>query len=188
MRLVATVSIALAACGTTARNSVDGTVGGQSLAIAEAVWTVAPVNMSSGTGNAASVLMSTEPNLCDRVGSNTVVVGEKTVSFSMVDITGMAMTAPSGPGSYTVPIESTLAPKTAWLGTDSYDAHCAHTGAGAARSGTVTVASFDSNAITGSFDVAIDTVGGSAVTGTFAPQYCPGLENALHDTLPSCQP
>jgi hypothetical protein len=188
MRLVATV-VALASCGTSSQNSVDGIVGGQSLAIAQAVWTVAPVSMrGEGTGNAAFVLMSTEPSLCDRAGSNTVIPGEKTVSLEIVDVAGTAMTAPAGSGSYIVPIESTLAPKTAWLGTDSYDAQCVHTGTGAARSGLVTVASVDSNAITGSFDVAIDTVGGAPVTGTFAPTYCPGLANALQDTLPACQP
>jgi len=176
----------LAACAThSAPDSL--TVGGQSLAIVQAVWVVAPLPPFGYTGQAVFVVMSTEADLCDRVGSNAVRPGEKTVTLEMVDIAGKSMSAPSAPGSYTVPIESYWAPKTAWLSTSSFDAQCKHTGTGAARAGTVTVAAITDNDITGSFDVSFD-IGGADVSGTFAPQYCPGLANALHSTLPACQP
>jgi hypothetical protein len=192
MRLLASV-VMLAACGmssstTPSATSFDGVVGGQSLPIAEAVWVVAPSSMPGGwTGQAAFVLMSTEPDLCNRATANTVIPGEQTVNFAMVDIAGTSTSPPAAPGSYIVPIESTLAPKTAWLSTSAFDAQCAHTGTGAARSGTVTTASIEGDAITGSFDVYFDLDGSGDITGTFAPQYCAGLENALHGTLPACQ-
>jgi hypothetical protein len=193
IRIAALLVGGLTACAThdtshsLGANSFDGTIGDQSLTIAQAVWVVAPQTAVGYTGQAAFVVMSTETDLCDRVGSNTVRPGEKTVTLEMVDIAGTSMSAPSASGSYTVPIESYWAPKTAWLSTSSFDAQCTHTGTGAARSGTVTVAAIAGNDIAGSFDVSLDLGGGADVSGTFAPQYCPGLENALHSTLPACQ-
>jgi hypothetical protein len=191
MKLVAAVSIvALAACGDSPSNSVGGTVGGTSLEIAEAVWAVAPPSSQpiGWTGQAAFVVMSTKPDLCDRVGSNTMLPDEKMLTLEMVDIAGTSTSAPNAPGSYTVPIESYWAPKTAWLWTTSVDAGCGLTGTGAARTGTVTVESIDASAFTGSFDVYIDLAGGGDVTGTFASQNCPGLDNALRFAPPTCTP
>src|SRR5258708_475269 len=103
MRLVAAASVVgFAACAGSPSSSFDGMVGGQSLAIVEAVWAVAPpASLPIGwTGQAAFVVMSTEPDLCDRVGSNTMLPDEKTVTLEMIDIAGTSTTAPSGPGSY----------------------------------------------------------------------------------------
>jgi hypothetical protein len=191
MNLVARLSIVvLGACaGSPSKpaNSVDGKVGGQSLVIAEAAWTVAPANLGTPwTGQAAYVVMSTKTGLCDRASTNTVLPGEKTVTIEMVDITGMATSAPSDAGSYTVPLESFWAPKTAWLSTSSFDMYCAHIGTGDARGGTIDIEGIGANAFTGQFDVTIDI--GGEVTGTFAAQSCAGLANALTFTLPACQP
>jgi hypothetical protein len=187
MKLVA-VSVALAACSATPAPPPNSVEGGEPLVIADSVWTVAPLAMSDPTGQAAFVVMSTEANLCDRARSNTVLPGEKTVTIELTDIAGASATAPSAPGDYTVPIESVLDPKTAWLGTSSYDARCAPTGTGDARWGTITIASVDTDTITGSFDVYISIGNTGDVTGTFTPQYCPDLANALHGAIPACQP
>jgi hypothetical protein len=190
-RLAAVSAVTVAACGTTTSpsNSVEGTVGGQPLVIAEAVWTVAPTTVSPGwTGEAAFVVMSTKAGLCDRSASNTVLPGERTVTLEMIDIAGMSTTAPSAPGSYTVPIESYWAPKTGWLGTTSVDVSCRLSSPGAARAGSLTVTSIDAGVFAGSFDVNFDLNGTGQLTGTFAAQRCPGLEAAIQDTLPACQP
>src|SRR2546422_285625 len=111
IRVAAVLLGGLSACAThgapdsLGANSFDGTVGGQSLAIVQAVWVVAPLPPVGYTGQAVFVVMSTEPDLCARVGANTVRPGEKTVTLEMVDIAGRSMSAPSTPGSYTVPIE-----------------------------------------------------------------------------------
>jgi hypothetical protein len=162
---------------------------GKSLVIAEAIWTVAPFSQPGGwNGQAAYVLMSTETNLCDRAGANTVLPGEQMVGLTMVDIAGKSTAAPSAPGDYIVPVESYWAQKTAWLGANLYDTHCTHIGNGDVNSGTISIASIDATTITGSFDVYNSLAGGGDLTGTFAPQYCPGLENALNGTIPTCQP
>jgi len=193
MRGIAVSLVALAGCAenaTTPANSVHGQVGGgRTITVTEAVWTVAPAEVGPGwSGQTAVVLMSSEPGLCDRVTANTVLPGEETVSISMVDLAQSAMvaSAPSAPGDYLVPIESELAPKTAWLGTDSYDSQCTHAGTGGASSGTVTIETIGDTAFTGTFDVTIDIAG--ELTGTFAATSCPGLVNALGGTLPACTP
>ena len=193
MKLVPMLSaLALAACATSPRapNSVDGPGLGKSLVIAEAVWWVAPFNTTEAQekGQAAYVLMSTEPNLCDRAVANTVIPGENFVGLSMIDIAGTVTSAPSAPGDYTVPIESYWAPKTAWLGSDTYDAQCTHTSGGFARSGTITISSVDASNFIGSFAVSISTAGAGDLSGTFTPQPCPGLANVPQGKLPACQP
>src|SRR5262245_53285948 len=103
---------ALAACTTTTPPSINGQP------VADTVWTVAATSVKPGsTGQGAFVVMSTRPGLCDRAASNTALPSETTISITVVDIAGLVAgdpgahltpTAPSGPGEYTVPLESEL--------------------------------------------------------------------------------
>jgi hypothetical protein len=176
--------IALAGC-TTSSPPPTTMIGGQP--VADAVWTAGPNGVGPGwTGQAAVVMLSTEPGLCARASQNAVLPGEKLMTLAAFDVAGKTTTVPSTPGSYTIPIESETYPKMAGMGQTFVDVHCVRTGDGA-RAGVIDITKLDGNAFTGSFDVSL-VIGDSPLTGTFSATTCPGLAAALADTAPSCQP
>ena len=183
MKLAGAASlIALAACAGSGHTppAADAPPGAT-----EAVWTIAPPNNLPGwTGQAAFVMMSTAPGLCARASVNAVLPGEKLVTLEIADVAGSTASPPTGPGSYEVPIESFLAPKSAWMETASIDAHCTFTGTGGGRGGTVDITAIAGDTFTGSYDVRTN---GGSMTGSFTATRCPGLDAALQHELPSCQ-
>ena len=153
----------------------------------------AAVTISDGAGGSSGeglIVMSSTSSVCGDAGATPPVErkSSRTVTITLLDVTGGNTAAPTAPGTYTIYSNSgSQPPKEALFDVVGLDATCQQVDADAAQgqSGSVTLTSVSGGVFTGSYDVVLNT--GDHVTGSFAPTACPALQQVTAATQqPSC--
>lgn len=157
------------------KGSMSGTVGGNNLNVADAIF--ANVNDNSGASVFALLVMSDKPNLCDSLKANRVAKQATSISFAIVRYNSDDKVLAPDIGDYTV-IEGNApgAGNFASAGFGHTDANCTNTlseSASTGRSGLIKVTNFkpETNGnMAGTYDVTFGA--GDHVTGGFNASYC----------------
>jgi len=177
------VMVAMAAgCGgssvTAGSGSATGQVGGQSLAVADAI---SFASLPLGDATAGGLVLTSYSGACGIAHQSSYLKNAKAIAFDLLDFDGTHSTAPTAPGSYAVVQLSsapTAAGKYAVGGFASNDAACTQATV-EFKSGTL-VLSRISNGFAGTFDVM--TTNNEHLTGTFDAASCsaPSASDAGH--------
>ncbi|MFO0594313.1 MAG: hypothetical protein U0228_03385 [Myxococcaceae bacterium] len=170
MMLMVAAIAALSGCS----GSVSGTVGGNSLPVADAIFAVLKDTAGKTTG--AIIVLADKPKICDSLKANREPKSSTSMFFSIARITATDSLAPDV-GDYTV-IDTlpTAAGSFAFAGFSHTDTNCTNTLSGSAstgKSGLVKVTNFkgdSTGSANGTFDVTFG--GGDKVTGSFNATFC----------------
>lgn len=180
----------LVACSTShSDGSVVGPVRGMTLAVNEAVFESAPSSDPSAFG--AFIEMSSGSNLChDPMVADADHPGKTNVNIYLFDSDGTSSRSPMGPGTYSAHevLSSVPQGKSAWLTTTVLDSNCnvLPDETTSAQTGTVTLTAVSEGALSGLFDVTLNT--NEHVTGSFEPSVCATLYAQTGSTVPvSCR-
>jgi hypothetical protein len=172
------LAFALAACGGGA-GSVQGTIHGQSFAVADVVSAAA--HYSSET-NSAAVALTSSSNACSDLTDDIERRNGAMIVIRLTAPTGHDAAPP--PGKYPIDAGS---PMNATISMFATDTRCAGVEASraAAVSGMITLTSIAGEAFGGGFDVVLDS--GEHLSGDFDPVACPALDFALTGNwAPTC--
>ena len=186
--------VSVCACGgggSSSPGSVTGTIHGQKFAIVDAVSaSVTFTDAQTGTTSSqAAIILTSTPNACQDLAGNIERMNEQLFVLGVATITGTTVAAPTATGAYTVfDTNSGTAPPpmAALVNAIATDTTCMSTANSAnGTSGTVTLTTINGNTFDGKFDVTLDS--GDHITGSFSPEACPGLQQALNSTAtPTC--
>jgi hypothetical protein len=154
--------------------SVNGTVGGVQLSVADAIFGV--FKDGSGKSTGAFVILADKPKICDGLRANRVPKSSTSLFFSLSRVTQTDVLAPDV-GDYTV-IDGlpTAGGNFSYASFDRSDANCTNTLSGSAssgKSGLIKVTNFKgetNGTANGTFDVTFGA--GDKVTGNFNATYC----------------
>ena len=171
--------------GTTGGGSpatVNGAIGGQSMAAKDAISTVLTIQ---GVGTAGQILISNAPDTCAKVAANQQPKNAQAVLLVVGTQSATGVSAPSSPGSYPVysrAASNSISGNVAIVEYASSDATCKTVAAYEAASGTVTITNVGpSGAYWGTFDVTFSGSGGH-VTGSFSSASCSALRPDIGGT------
>jgi hypothetical protein len=172
MTLLLGLTVALSGCS----GSVNGTVAGFSLSVADAIFAVLKDQNGKATG--ALIVMADKPRICDSLKANREPKSSMGLSIAIARVSAMDSLAPDI-GDYTV-LSATQAPMNAgnfaYAGFNRNDTTCTSTiapEAGSAKSGIVKVTNFKgeaNGAANGTFDITFGS--GDKVTGNFNATFC----------------
>ncbi len=165
--------------------SVNGTVTGMTIHIADAISAKRPTS-SLASGGDGFILMTSTGDACADVDGGIARRGSSSVIISLSDVGSAGATAPTGSGTYkyygsappTAPYKS-LNDLEINMETD-VGTTCGFAALATITSGTVTVSSVTGDVFSGTFDVSLDS--GDHVTGAFHPDACPGLVDPPNPT------
>ena len=186
--------VSVCACGGgggSSPGSVTGTIHGQKFAVADAIS--ASVTFSDGMGGSSSqaaIFLTSTPNACADFTNNIQRKSEQAFVIGVATISGTTVASPTATGAYTVfDVNSGNPPPAmaALVNAVATDATCMSDTANSANgtSGTVTLTTINGNTFDGKFDITMDS--GDHVTGSFSPEACPALQQALNSTTtPTC--
>ena len=167
-------AMALVACG---GNSVDGTVSGQSLEVADGL------SFSSADGKLVSIQLSDQANVCSLWQSSTSVKGAGAVSIILRELNGAERVVPT-PGEFLVgstnASDAQKAATVVFLRTKADS--CGVDFNATAASGTVTLSDYDASGAKGSFELKFPS--GDELSGDFDVSTC---EVPASPPTPSCQ-
>lgn len=164
----------LSLCASCSPGSFTGTVGGNSLAVADVIFSV--VNDDDGKTYGALIVMADKPNLCDTLKANREPKQSNYTSFVLLRTSDNKLLAPDV-GDYTV-----IKGLPSGNGNSAYadykhtDANCTNTlsdDASTGQSGLIKISSFKSGtdgAAVGTFDITYGA--GDGVKGSFNAHYC----------------
>jgi hypothetical protein len=165
---------AAAAC-TSGPNSIHGTVGGQTIDIADAVSAVVTMTQDIPPTTWGVVVMGSSHTLCTDFGALVTHPNEQFIIISLADVSGMSYSPPTEPGTFMVRYDTTVPPQLAYFQVLVHDAMCNDilmpTALGAG--GTVVLTGVDGDRLAGHYDVTLGS--GDHVTGSFDPEPCPAL-------------
>jgi hypothetical protein len=165
--------------GGTTQNQVNGTVGGKSFAVGDAIYTNGKVD----TGQATLVGLTTWTSACTQATQNNTPPQNQVLIFELVNYNSTTRTtsALTGPGQ--VPIYTAGATNAGPLGiaevaqtgtpVDAGPSAGCETTVIAATGGSITVTSLSAGAITGTFDLTFAS--GDHLTGSFNAPACAAL-------------
>ena len=137
------------------------------------------------TSSVARIVIASTTGLCSDAGATPPIdrAQQKFITIELADVAGATTTTPTAAGTYAIyPNTGSRPAKSASFVTGSLDASCMTVDAADAsgQSGTVTLASVNGDAFSGSYDVVLNT--GDHVTGSFTPRACPALRTAVAST------
>ena len=187
--------VSVCACGgggSSAPGTVTGTIHGQPFAVKDAISaSVTFTDTTTGTTSSqAAIFLTSTANACADFTNNIQRKSEKAFVVGVATITGSTVAAPTATGAYTVfnPNGGGAPPAMAALvNAVATDATCMSDTANSATgtSGTVTLTTINNGVFDGKFDITLDS--GDHVTGSFSPEGCPALQQALNSTMtPTC--
>jgi len=168
----------------------NGVVRGQPMTPADAVSSPAHLLFSGVDAQVAAIVLTDVPNVCPKLSANTQPRSAKALLIALADFNAFppSLTAPAGPGTFTVydPTSGGIPP--AHLAVVSFaadDASCIPTVQPAAgTSGSVRITSASGGSFTGTYTVGFET--GEQVNGEFHTANCPGLATFLSGTTHPC--
>ncbi len=176
------VSILVACGGGSGSGSVNGTIRGASMRVADAISGnyFNPIGLYTGYG---VIALSTSGGLCGTWGAGKQPKSSQFLLFEVFDInlTTSQNTAPSGPGSYTVLANPGVIARPAYVTYLALDANCHLSSAIGGSSGTLTLSSVGNGGYSGTFDVTFNS--GDRVTGSFNASNCAGLATLLSSSM-----
>jgi hypothetical protein len=171
-------------------NTVNGSVGGQSMSAKEAVSSVLPLTDSAGNplGSMAVVLITNATGTCSMLGANQRPKNGESLALTFGGLTNAGVTVPTAPGSYPVyntqSNPPTSAGNVAFVSFKAMDGTCTPTVNQEAVSGTLNIKKVDSSGYSGDFDL-VFSGSTSHVTGSFISADCPAISSS-HTTAPAC--
>lgn len=176
MKRILVAVTAVAALSGCVGNSFNGTVLGNSLSVADAVFAL----LRDGTGKSQglSVILSDKANICSTLKANRVPKAASGLGMTLFSVNAAGELLAPDKGDYTVITATpTSAGKYTWGSFSKTDSNCTGILTDAqteARSGIIKVTDFKAETggtLTGTFDI---TFGGQGdkVTGTIAATYC----------------
>jgi hypothetical protein len=155
---------------------LTGSIDGVSFPIVDVISATENANGAS----AGIIAMSTKPDLCTRIASETLDKNENILLIEVADVdaTTQAPTAPTSPGLYPVAAGSASGPasvvRALFVGSD-----CTTDNEEDSTGGTITLTFASDGVYNGSFDVVMSEAvlpsTQDQVTGSFAPAYCAEL-------------
>jgi hypothetical protein len=169
---------AMACSGGGSPGSISGTIHGQSFPVSDAIS--ATVTLQGGS-SAAEIILADMSGLCADLSADQQPKNIKGAGIVVANASATMLSAPTAPGTFVV--AATTGGTAIWNAFVD-DANCQNVTADSAMgtSGTVTITSINNNAISGHFDVVLDS--GDHVTGSFSPEACPAIQTALNTTTP----
>ncbi|MFZ5445441.1 MAG: hypothetical protein ACOZQL_35950 [Myxococcota bacterium] len=184
MKRLMTMLLAVSMVG--CAGSVNGSVGGVSLSVADAIF--GTVKDNSGKIYAASIFMADKPKLCDSLKANRQPKQMTALQMTIIRTNDTEFLAPDV-GEYTVR-DNPLTPNALSAGASFVrtDANCTNTlsaNATDAKSGLIKVTGFKAETngnAAGTFDITFGS--GDKVTGNFNASYCD--LSSLSET-PNCE-
>lgn len=167
--------------------SVSGTVAGNNLAVADAVFAVLK---SDGKAQALLVALSDQPKICDSLKANREAKNSTTMTMAFLRSSGLEVLAPDV-GDYTVAETAFRAGdgNKASASFNRYDSTCEDTIASdkrGSKSGLIKVTNLKAEAngtANGTFDITFGS--GDKVTGSFNATYCD--IDVLATSNPNCE-
>lgn len=180
---VVVVTALMSACGP---GSANGSVGGVSLSVADAIFAVIKDDMGKQLG--LFVAMADKPNLCDSLKANRQPKSATSLVFAMVRYNAAGEELAPDVGDYTVVEQVTQAGNYASANFARTDANCTDTlspNATVGRSGLVKLSALKSEAngtAQATFDVTFGA--GDKVTGSFNAKFC---DVASLSASPNCE-
>jgi hypothetical protein len=167
--------------------SVNGTVGGVNLSVADAIFAV--LKDDAGKSIAALVVLADKPKICDNLKANREPNSATALSLTLFRFSATDYLAPD-PADYTVVDTNTNPP----MGAGSYtsasfnrtDTTCKPSTEGSGKSGLVKLTNLkaETNGVAnGTFDITFST--GDKVTGNFNATYCDLAK--LPQTMANCE-
>jgi hypothetical protein len=185
--ILAAASLALSmACGgstfATGSATVNGTVGGQSMAAHDAVSAL----VNEGNSQAGAIAISNAPSQCSRLSARQGLANAQVLGFELFSRVGSTVTPPTV-GTY--PVYSSVAAPTATgpiavVLFVASNASCQFLFSEEGSSGTVTLSSVGADGYVGTFDVVVGFT--DHITGNFTAVTCGALASVTSPT--SCGP
>jgi hypothetical protein len=195
IRAISALVLVAAACGPPA--SVNGTLGGMVMHVADAISTNATVIrvLKDGTvtrTNEGLLFITNMPTYCNAVATSKQIKNMQRVELDFVDLVsgdatnGFVTAAPTSPGTYDA-YAGQAAPAKVFVGAyEQSDASCLFPDVPPlTNGGVVTLTGVNNGSYSGNFDVMFDN--GDHITGAFGTNNCTPLSVAINSaTTPVC--